>query len=124
MNKSLSGLKIAKRDLEVAASAVMGTASYVHYLQLFFLKVTVPTLIAGVVFGTIYLAISMGLAKSLKIFYLLGIVLPFLGASLAVIRLHLYGFEVFSVINIGLDAFVVTLCTYLFVMERGNRNDS
>ena len=118
MNKSLSGLKIAKRDLEVAASAVMGTASYVHYLQLFILKVTVPTLIAGVVFGTIYLAISMGLAKSLKIFYLLGTVLPFLGASLAVIRLHLYGFEVFSVINIGFDVFIVPACAYLLLRYR------
>ena len=117
--------KSGKRDLEVASASVIGTAAYVHYLQLFILKVTAPTLIAGIVFGTIYLAISIGLLKSVKVFYLLGIILPFLGASLAVIRLHLYGFEVFSVINIGLDVFVVPACAYLFVVERrGRRNDS
>lgn len=116
--------KPGKRDLEVASASVIGTAAYVHYLQLFMLKVTAPTLIAGIVFGTIYLAISVGLFKSMKIFYLLGIILPFLGASLAVVRLHLYGFEVFSVINIGLDVFVVPACAYLFAVERrGRRND-
>ncbi len=123
--KPSQSVKIDKRDLEVAASAVIGTAAYVHYLQLFILKVTLPTLIAGVVFGTIYLVISIGLFKSVKIFYLLGIILPFLGASLAVVRLHLYGFEVFSIINIGLDVFVVPACAYLFAVERrGRRNDS
>ena len=110
----------SKRDLEVAASAVMGTASYVHYLQLFILKASAPTLIAGIVFGTIYLAIAVGLAKSIKIFYSLGIVLPFFGASLAILRLHLYGFEVFSVINIGFDVFVISICTYLFVKRKEN----
>ena len=122
---ALQHVRIAKRDLEVAASAVIGTAAYVHYLQLFILKVTLPTLIAGVMFGTIYLIISVGLAKSIRVFYLLGIILPFAGATLAVIRLHLYGFEVFSVINIGFDAFVVPVCVYLFAVERrGRRNDS
>ena len=122
---ALQHVRIAKRDLEVAASAVIGTAAYVHYLQLFILKVTLPTLIAGVMFGTIYLIISVGLAKSIRVFYLLGIILPFAGATLAVIRLHLYGFEVFSVINIGFDAFVVPACAYLFAVERrGRRNDS
>ena len=110
----------SKRDLEVAASAVMGTASYVHYLQLFILKASAPTLIAGIVFGTIYLAIAVGLAKSIKIFYPLGIVLPFFGASLAILRLRLYGFEVFSVINIGFDVFVISICTYLFVKRKKN----
>lgn len=113
------GVKINTRDLEVASASVIGTAAYVHYLQLFVLKITTPTLIAGVVFGTIYLFISIGLIKSLKIFYLLGIILPLVGASLAVIRLHLYGFEVFSVINIGFDVFVVPTCAYLFVKYRG-----
>jgi hypothetical protein len=122
---ALQHVRIAKRDLEVAASAVIGTAAYVHYLQLFILKVTLPTLIAGVVFGTIYLIMSVGLARSIRVFYLLGIILPFAGATLAVIRLHLYGFEVFSVINMGLDAFVVPACAYLFAVERrGRRNDS
>ncbi len=106
--------RITRRDLEVASASVMGTAAYVHYLQIFILKDTAPTLIAGIVFGTIYLIISIGLFKSLKIFYLLGIILPFLGATLAIVRLHLYGFEIFSVINIGFDAFVVPACAYLF----------
>ena len=113
--KTSQSVKISRRDLEVAASAVIGTAAYVHYLQLFILKVTLPTLIAGVVFGTIYLILSVGLAKSVKIFYLLGIIFPFTGATLAVIRLHLYGFEVFSVINIGFDVFVVPVCAFLFI---------
>ncbi|EQD38129.1 conserved hypothetical protein, membrane [mine drainage metagenome] len=69
-------MKINKRDLEVASASVIGTAAYVHYLQLFILRSTAPTLIAGVVFGTIYLAISIGLAKSIRIFYLLGIISP------------------------------------------------
>jgi len=111
-------VKINKRDLEVASASVIGTAAYVHYLQLFILRSTAPTLIAGVVFGTIYLAISIGLAKSIRIFYLLGIILPFAGAILAMVRLHLYGFEVFSVINIGFDVFVVPACGYLFVKHR------
>ena len=115
---ALQHVKIVQRDLEVAASAVIGTAAYVHYIQLFILKVTLPTLIAGVVFGTIYLTISVGLAKSVRIFYLLGIILPFAGASLAVVRLHLYGFEVFSVIDIGFDVFVVPACAYLFIKYR------
>ena len=111
--------EISRRDMEVAASAVIGTAAYVHYLQLFFLKPTLPTLIAGAVFGSIYLSLSIGLAKSVRIFYLLGIILPFLGASLAVIRLHLYGFEVFSIINIGFDIFVVPVCAYLLYKYSG-----
>ena len=61
-------MKVNLRDLEVASASIMGTAAYVHYLQLFILKVTAPTLIAGIVFGTIYLVISIGLAKSIKIF--------------------------------------------------------
>lgn len=109
------GLRIERRDLEVAASAVIGTAAYAHYLQLFILRVTAPTLIAGIVFGTIYLALSVGLAKSVRMFYLLGIIFPIAGASLAVIRLHTYGFEVFSVINIGFDVFVVPVCAYLLM---------
>lgn len=115
-------VKIPKRDIEVAASAVIGVAAYVHYLQLFILKITLPTLIAGVVFGTIYLILSIGLAKSVKIFYLLGIILPFTGATLAVIRLHLYGFEVFSVINIGFDVFVVPASAFLFIKYRRSRS--
>ena len=113
--KTTQSAKIARRDLEVAASAVIGVAAYVHYLQLFILKITLPTLIAGVVFGTIYLILSVGLAKSVRIFYMLGIIFPFAGATLAVIRLHLYGFEVFSVINIGFDVFVVPACALLLV---------
>ena len=113
--KTTQSAKIARRDLEVAASAVIGVAAYVHYLQLFILKITLPTLIAGVVFGTIYIILSLGLAKSVRIFYLLGIIFPFIGATLAVIRLHLYGFEVFSVINIGFDVFVVPACAFLLV---------
>ncbi len=119
--KTAQSVKIARRDLEVAASSVIGVAAYVHYLQLFILKITLPTLIAGVVFGTIYLILSVGLAKSVKIFYLLGIIFPFAGATLAVIRLHLYGFEVFSVINIGFDVFVVPACAFLFIKYRGDR---
>ena len=119
--KSSQSVKIAQRDLEVAASAVIGVAAYVHYLQLFILKITLPTLIAGVVFGTIYLMLSVGLAKSVKIFYLLGVIFPFAGATLAVIRLHLYGFEVFSVINIGFDVFVVPACAFLFIKYRRNK---
>ena len=119
--KTTQSVKIARRDLEVAASSVIGVAAYVHYLQLFILKITLPTLIAGVVFGTIYLILSVGLAKSVKIFYLLGIIFPFAGATLAVIRLHLYGFEVFSVINIGFDVFVVPACAFLFIKYRGDR---
>ena len=115
-------VKIPKRDIEVAASAVIGVAAYVHYLQLFILKITLPTLIAGVVFGTIYLILSIGLAKSVKIFYLLGIILLFTGATLAVIRLHLYGFEVFSVINIGFDVFVVPASAFLFIKYRRSRS--
>ena len=119
--KSSQSVKIAQRDLEVAASAVIGVAAYVHYLQLFILKITLQTLIAGVVFGTIYLMLSVGLAKSVKIFYLLGVIFPFAGATLAVIRLHLYGFEVFSVINIGFDVFVVPACAFLFIKYRRNK---
>ena len=119
--KPSQSVKIAQRDLEVAASAVIGVAAYVHYLQLFILKITLPTLIAGVVFGTIYLMLSVGLAKSVKIFYLLGVIFPFAGATLAVIRLHLYGFEVFSVINIGFDVFVVPACAFLFIKYRRNK---
>ena len=119
--KTAQSVKIARRDLEVAASSVIGVAAYVHYLQLFILKITLPTLIAGVVFGTIYLILSVGLAKSVKIFYLLGIIFPFAGATLAVIRLHLYGFEVFSVINIGFDVFVVPACAFLFIKYRRDR---
>lgn len=119
--KPSQSVKINKRDLEVAASAVIGTAAYVHYLQLFILKVTLPTLIAGVVFGTIYLILSVGLAKSVNIFYLLGVIFPFAGATLAIIRLHLYGFEVFSVINIGFDVFVVPACAFLFIKYRRGR---
>ena len=119
--KPSQSVKIAQRDLEVAASAVIGVAAYVHYLQLFILKITLPTLIAGVVFGTIYLILSVGLAKSVKIFYLLGVIFPFAGATLAVIRLHLYGFEVFSVINIGFDVFVVPACAFLFIKYRRNK---
>ena len=119
--KTTQSVKIARRDLEVAASSVIGVAAYVHYLQLFILKITLPTLIAGVVFGTIYLILSVGLAKSVKIFYLLGIIFPFAGATLAVIRLHLYGFEVFSVINIGFDVFVVPACAFLFIKYRRDR---
>ncbi|WP_298277088.1 hypothetical protein [Ferroplasma sp.] len=111
-------MNIKLRDLEISASSVMGVAAYVHVLQLFILKLTVPTLIAGVLFGGIYLIISIGLAKSIKLFYLLGIVLPFLGASLAVVRLHIYGFEVFSVVNIGFDVFVVPVCAYLLYKYR------
>ena len=111
-------MKISMRDLEVASASVIGTAAYVHYLQLFILKDTIPTLIAGIVFGTIYLAISIGLAKSIKIFYLIGMILPTLGAILAVVRLHLYGFEVFSVINIGFDIFVVPTCAYLLELHK------
>ncbi len=114
-------MTIKLRELEVAAASVIGTAAYVHYLQLFILKVTTPTLIAGIVFGTIYLVISLGLAKSIKIFYLLGIILPLTGAILAVVRLHLYGFEVFSVINIGFDVFVVPASAYLFYKYRRAR---
>lgn len=113
-------MKISTRDFEVASASVIGTAAYVHYLQLFILKDTVPTLIAGVVFGTIYLTISIGLAKSIKIFYLVGIVLPTIGAILAVVRLHLYGFEVFSIINIGFDIFVVPTCAYLLYRYKKN----
>ena len=119
--KTAQSVKIARRDLEVAASSVIGVAAYVHYLQLFILKITLPTLIAGVVFGTIYLILSVGLAKSVKIFYLLGIIFPFAGATLALIRLHLYGFEVFSVINIGFDVFVVPACAFLFIKYRRDR---
>ena len=119
--KALQSAKITKRDLEVAASAVIGVAAYVHYLQLFILKITLPTLIAGVVFGTIYLILSVGLAKSVKIFYLLGMIFPFAGATLAVVRLHLYGFEVFSIINIGFDVFVVPACAFLFIKYRSDR---
>ena len=119
--KPSQSVKIAQRDLEVAASAVIGVAAYVHYLQLFILKITLPTLIAGVVFGTIYLMLSVGLAKSVNIFYLLGVIFPFAGATLAVIRLHLYGFEVFSVINIGFDVFVVPACAFLFIKYRRNK---
>ena len=119
--KALQSAKITKRDLEVAASAVIGVAAYVHYLQLFILKITLPTLIAGLVFGTIYLILSVGLAKSVKIFYLLGMIFPFAGATLAVVRLHLYGFEVFSIINIGFDVFVVPACAFLFIKYRSDR---
>ena len=119
--KPSQSVKIAQRDLEVAASAVIGVAAYVHYLQLFILKITLQTLIAGVVFGTIYLMLSVGLAKSVKIFYLLGVIFPFAGATLAIIRLHLYGFEVFSVINIGFDVFVVPACAFLFIKYRRGR---
>lgn len=119
--KALQSAKITKRDLEVAASAVIGVAAYVHYLQLFILKITLPTLIAGVVFGTIYLILSVGLAKSVKIFYLLGMIFPFAGATLAVVRLHLYGFEVFSIINIGFDVFVVPASAFLFIKYRSDR---
>ena len=119
--KTIQSAKIARRDLEVAASSVIGVAAYVHYLQLFILKITLPTLIAGVVFGTIYLILSVGLAKSVKIFYLLGIIFPFAGATLAVIRLHPYGFEAFSVINIGFDVFVVPACAFLFIKYRRDR---
>ncbi len=119
--KPSQSVKIAKRDLEVTASAVIGVAAYVHYLQLFILKITLPTLIAALVFGTIYLILSMGLAKSVKIFYLLGMIFPFVGATLAVIRLHLYGFEAFSVINIGFDVFVVPACAFLFIKYRRNK---
>ena len=72
-------------------------------------------------FGTIYLILSVGLAKSVNIFYLLGVIFPFAGATLAVIRLHLYGFEVFSVINIGFDVFVVPACAFLFIKYRRNK---
>ena len=116
--KPSQSVKISRRDLEVAASAVIGVAAYVHYLQLFILKITLPTLIAGVVFGTIYLILSVGLAKAVRIFYMLGIIFPLAGATLAVIRLHLYGFEVFSVINIGFDVFVVPACAFLFIRYR------
>ena len=119
--KTTQSAKIARRDLEVAASAVIGVAAYVHYLQLFILKITLQTLIAGVVFGTIYLMLSVGLAKSVKIFYLLGVIFPFAGATLAVIRLHLYGFELFSVINISFDVFVVPACAFLFIKYRRNK---
>ena len=119
--KGTQSVKIPKRDIEIAASTVIGVAAYVHYLQLFILKITLPTLIAGVVFGTIYLILSIGLAKSVKIFYLLGIILPFTGATLAVIRLHLYGFQVFSVINIGFDVFVVPASAFLFIKYRKNK---
>ncbi len=111
-------LSISRRDIEISAAVVMGTAAYVHYLQLFILKDTLPTLIAGIIFGTIYLFIAAGLSKGFKIFYLLGIIFPFLGASLAVVRLHVYGFEVFSVINIGFDVFVVPACIYLLLKSR------
>lgn len=118
--KTAQSVKIAIRDLEVASSSVIGVAAYVHYLQLFILKITLPTLIAGVVFGTIYLILSVGLAKSVKTFYLLGIIFPFAGATLAVIRLHL-GFKVFSVINIWFDVFVVPACAFLFIKYRRGR---
>ncbi len=106
-------MNIQKRDIEISAGAIMGTDAYVHYLQLFILKDTIPTLIAGIVFGSIYLVISIGLFKRKKIFHFLGIIFPILGGSLAIVRLHLYGFEVFSVINIGFDIFVVSACILL-----------
>ena len=49
--------KPGTRDLEVASASVIGTAAYVHYLQLFILKVTAPTLIAGIVVGSAILVV-------------------------------------------------------------------
>ena len=46
-----------KRDLEVASAPVIWTVAYVHYLQLFILKVTAPTLIAGIVVGSAILVV-------------------------------------------------------------------
>ncbi|CAC12520.1 hypothetical protein [Thermoplasma acidophilum] len=114
-NAIASDIKISKRDLEVAALAVIGTVAYIHYLWSFVLKITSPILIARGIFETTYSVLSIGLAKYVRIYYPLGIASSFTGAALTVIKLHLYESEIFSIINIVFDIFSVPVCAFLFI---------
>ena len=99
-------------------AAILLVITGVWHVALFFKDASDPNNIPLLVFGIIYALIGIFLFTPKKLWVYLGLLLPLIGMTTAIVKLGVKNFDLTMWVLILIDVVVIICCTYLLLVKQ------